>query len=258
MSDNFADEAVYNRPRQEYKKTEYIQLAQGANIIRILQKKAKQQMVHYVNRGYVKCLGTTCPLCENNRNLVRDYPETFRKEKSYSPAIARYYVNVLDRTPAKVCVCGREHKDITLLKCQCDALLPIEIKPLNRVRVLAKGTSLFIEQLNLLQSAIIDPNTGERLPLTSFDINLFVKGEGRDTKITAIPDATHNDVVQVSEEELFDVEKLVIELEPHEMLEAQRGVSYKDIFAARRAVEANEAGVRQETVNESIGSLFAE
>lgn len=254
MTDNFAEGHEYNYGKPEFKKNEYIKLAQGANIIRILQPKAKKEVVHWVNRGYVKCLEEQCPICANNRNLIRDYPETFRKERLYSPAIARYYVNVLDRTPAKVCgACGTEYKDLSVTKCECGALLPVDAKPLNRVRILAKGTSLFVEQLNVIQGAVLSP-TGDPIGITNFNINLFVKGTGRETRITAIADATQNDVVETNPDDLFDVETLVLVLTPEEMLEVQRGVSYKDIFANRRSAE-NSEGV--EEINESIGDLFS-
>lgn len=257
MTDAFADSHEYKYGKPEFKKNEYIQLAQGPNIIRILEPKSKKEIVHYINRGYVKCLEEQCPICANNRNLIRDYPETFRKEKSYSAAIARYYVNVLDRTPVKICgACGKEHKDLTKLKCECGGLLPVDAQPLNRIRILAKGTSLFVEQLNVIQNAILTPE-GEPMGITSFDINLFVKGEGRDTRITAIADPTKNDVIEFNPLDLFDIENLVMELTPEEMLEVQSGVSYKDIFANRRVTKDAESKERQEGVDNSVENLFS-
>ena len=248
-------------PNSDFKRTEFMQLGAGGHKIRILQEKALDVYTHYLNKSTVLCLGDECPICANNKKLIMNFPDTFRDQGGYNRATRRYFVNVLDKTPAKTCVaCKKEYKNLSSVACVCGEVLP-DAQPLNRVKVLAKGISLF-EQLDAIDKSILD-DKGEKVGLTQYDINLVVSGSGRDVSYTPIPDTRSiGPASGYEEKDLFDLDRASIKLTPEEMLDLQRGVTLKDIFAARKAKEVEfEVGeqVSDETVkdvNDRVANLF--
>ena len=59
--------------------------------------------------------------------------------------------------------------------------------------------------------------------------------------------------------ELFELDKITIELDPGEILDLQRGASVRDIFAARRAtasVDTTQSVEADESVRAEVESLF--
>jgi len=252
---SFANVENFNTNTTERKRLEYMDTKAGNHLLRILEPKALDWWTHYMNRSSVKCLGESCPICKRNYELIRQYPDTFREEAGFVNRTRRYYVNVLDKTPAKVCgKCDTEYKHLSQEVCECGEVLP-PVAPLNKVKVLAKGVTLF-EDLANIDSAIRD-DLGEVVGITNYDIGLVVTGTGRDTKTTPVADRTRNEPVPEGLE-LFDLSNALIELTPEEMLELQRGVSLKDIFAARKATE-NTATVPEEVVagiESEIDKLF--
>lgn len=259
---SFADIEV-NRGQfnKNIKRTEFMALPEGAHLVRILQSQAKTKPTHFFNQSKttVLCLGDECPICANNRKLIMQFPDNFRDQAGYNKVNWRFFVNVLDKTPAKVCAkCGKEYKDTRQTICTCGEILPAEIKPLNKVKVLSKGTTLR-DDIDKIDKAIQD-NTGTPIGLMNYDIMLMVSGSGRDTKITPVPRTDINDAIPEGLE-LFDIEKATIVLDPSEMLDIQRGVSLKDIFAARKSKEEVSFDpivdqVELEKVNKAVDELF--
>lgn len=220
-------------PNPNFKRIEYMNLSSGGHRIRILDKNAKDVYTHYLNKATILCLGEDCPICANNKKLIMQFKDTFREQSGYNKSTRRYFVNVFDKTPAKVCTkCEKEYKNINTQVCSCGELLP-EAKPLNKVKVLSKGVSLF-EQLEAINNAILDDN-GEPIGIENYDMNIIVNGSGRDVIYTPIPDTTKREPVEIKEDALFDLDKAVIVLTPEEMLDVQRGVSLKDIFASKKS-----------------------
>ncbi len=259
---SFADiEVKFNGQFNKSKRTEFMALPEGAHLIRILQTQAKTKPTHFFNqtKATALCLGDECPICANNRKLIMQFPENFRDQAGYNKVNYRFFVNVLDKTPAKVCAkCGKEYKDTRQTICSCGEILPNEIKPLNKVKVLSKGLTLR-DDLDKIDKAIQD-NSGTPIGLMNYDIMLMVSGSGRDTKITPVPRTDIKDSIPENLE-LFDIEKVTIVLEPDELLDLQRGVSLKDIFAARKKEEAVSFDpiVDQselEKVNKAVDELF--
>lgn len=259
---SFADlEVKFSGQFDKSKRTEFMALPQGAHTIRILQSQAKTKPTHFFmnSKATVLCLGDECPICANNRKLIMQFPDNFRDQAGYNKINYRFFVNVLDKTPAKVCTkCGKEYKDTRQTVCTCGEILPAEVKPLNKVKVLSKGLTLR-DDLDKIDKAIQTPN-GEPIGLMNYDVMLMVSGTGRDTKITPVP---RTDVTEAIPEgvELFDLEKAVLKFEPDEMLDVQRGTALKDIFAARKAKEeiSFEPIVNQEEidkVNKAVDQLF--
>jgi len=252
--------------KSDFKKVEYIKLPAGNTIIRILQPKTYDYFVHYINAAYLMCLGDECPICASNRKLISENPEKFREIKGWSSRSERHSVNVLDKTLVKICSgCKEEVKKVganfptTCPGCGV-VIVAEEIKPLNKIKVLSRGKTLF-ENFNGIENSVLD-DEGNPVPLTSYDFTLFVTGTGRETNITVIPMVDKKEPYEVVEAELFDLSKTVITVTPEEMKEVQRGVSIKDIFAARKASEpkemseANEEAVKsaEQIVNELMGT----
>jgi len=259
-------EVKFNNSNQsKFKRTEFMNLTQGAHTIRVLQPQPKTKPTHFFYpKTTVLCLGEECPVCANNKKLIMQFPDTFRDQTGYVKVNWRFFVNVLDKTLAKICECGKEYKNLVSTICTCGKVLS-EAKPLNKVKVLSKGLTLR-DDLDSIDNAILY-TSGTPVGLVNYDVVLMVSGTGRDTKITPVPRTEANQPVELGEQELFDLDKAVIVLSAEEMLDSQRGVSLKDIFSARKAKEdkaysddfINEPTVSQDEldkVNEAVASLF--
>lgn len=253
----------------EFKKTAWLELPNGQTIIRILEDNAHEAYIHYIpsQKSSVICLGEDCPICQRNRQIIKDNPKTFRDVSTYFGRTRRYSVNVLDKTPAKVCpACQKEHKPVNgtfAIQCDCgQALVGMPATPLNKVKVLSKGVSLF-DQFNELEKTQMN-EAEESIPLRHFDVVLSVKGTGQDTKITAIPRMTSvGEQVLPEGEELFDLSNSGgIKLSVEEMLSVMKGVAIRDIFNARKAdtadAEIKEAETEMEEIADEVNKLFAE
>lgn len=243
-----------------FKRVEFMQVKQGAHTIRILQSQVKTLPTHYFDssKASVLCLEDECPICANNKKLYMQFGKEASKQPGYNKVNWRFFINVLDKTPAKVCTkCGKEYKDVRNTVCTCGEVLPAEASPLNKVKVLSKGTMLR-DDLGSINDAIKDAQ-GNPIGLMNYDVTLMVSGEGRETKITPVPRTDLNQPVPEGLE-LFEIDKAVITLEPAEMLDLQRGVSLKDIFTARKPEEKSfEPTVDQaelDKVNDAVNKLF--
>jgi len=248
--------------KSDFRKTEFMRIDAGAHLIRVLKVPAKKFFTHYINRSSVKCLEEECPICANNKRLIMEYPETFREQSAYNRRQERHYVNVLDKTNAKVCTsCGNEYKKLDAVVCSCGQMLP-EAKPLDKVKMLAKGPLLF-GHLETIHNSVLD-ESGIPIGINNYDINVIVSGAGRDISYTPIPNPTANAPVELEDGALFDREKAIITLTPEELLDLQRGITLKDIFSARRSkaqtvIAPIEIAVPQEQVTEvteQIKDLF--
>jgi hypothetical protein len=232
----------------KFKKILYMDTSEGTHILRILDNTATKFYVHYMGFSYVKCLGEECPICETNRKLMYTNPENFRDDKLWKARMARFYVNVLDKTKAKVCHnCGTETKNVQQTVCSsCQTVLG-EPEVLNKIKVLAKGPSLF-ENINMLADTVRSDND-EIYPITAYDWVLVVKGEKKDTVSTISPKFVETKQnVDLDGLELFDLENAVLSLTREEMLDVLNGTSLKDIFAVRRATKLADTETRPDEV----------
>jgi hypothetical protein len=169
-----------------------------------------------------------CPICANNRNLWAQFDKETKKQVGYNARQYRFYVNVYDKTPAKVCECGKEYKNLSMTICPaCQKPLPAVASPLNKVKILNKGVTLR-DDLDSIDRAIQNEQ-GEPIGLVNYDIVLMVSGTGNETKTTPVPNTNSTAPIDLAGQELFDLEKVIIKLEPSEMLDFQKGVSFKDI-----------------------------
>jgi hypothetical protein len=236
------------------KKTSFLALVPGSRVIRILDKDAKDIFTHWINKANVVCLNEDgglegeCPICANNQRLMFTYRENkeYRNAKGWSPSRQMFLVNVLDRTKIKVCpneecnaevldVVGSDGKRVFPTVCpECGAsLVSVEAMPLNKVKVLSRGVSLF-NDLNMIEETVLDED-GNKIGWTNYDIRIVTTGTDKESKHTAVPLVNRNDKVDIKDEDKFDLDNVVLKLTVNEMLELQRGVSIKDIFQARNS-----------------------
>jgi hypothetical protein len=221
------------------RRLEFAKLAQGPNIIRILDEDYVAIQTHYVNRTTLKCLEDDCPICQNNRKIYMDNPETFRDIKGYTPRSTRYFLNVFDKTDVKICPqCHAEIKQTGIPTCpECNTIIMNEpVVPLNKVKVLSKGKT-FIEQLISLENAVLDEERNRR-GLTNFDLTVMVAGAGKTATTTPIFSGVIGAKPEVTPDMLYDLNKAVITLTPAEIKDFLLGISIKDIYTARGANHA--------------------
>ena len=239
-----------------FDKPVYMELTPGTHVIRILEEKAEGFFQHWLGVP-ILCLGEECPQCKQNKIILAEYNNDF-KQASKAPGFywksERGAVNVLDRTPVKICPeCGKEVKaidDIFPTSCpECKTLL-VNVKPIpsNKVKILSRAGSVF-EKIALFSKTSLDEE-GNPFPITSFDIELLVAGN------TTIPRKTTNmDKVEIPQEEPHDLSRAYIKLSAEEMSQKMRGVSLKDIFAARRATEEPEVEKHVEATPEEVADM---
>jgi len=252
-----------HQEKKTFEKTRFLTFTFGNHTLRLLGA-PKRIFTHFLRgKATIKCLGSDCPLCKNNKALAAEYPNDYTNKSGYYGSTLRYYVNVLDRTIVKTCRnCGEEsapdlngNYSPACPKCQT-FLTEIEPSVSDKVKVIN------ISQTNaeLINSAgrVLDA-TGNPVGIKAFDFVFMVTHAGSKKIITPIPDKNTNDVVEVPEEMYYDLDKVVIELNPEEILELMKGVSMKDIFAARRATAEGEVLVddaTMESIAQSIDVLF--
>lgn len=223
----------FEEKKSQFKRTEFLKLS-GTHIIRVLPGKAYVTYLHWVNRVPLLCLEDECTLCKQNDVIRSENPDTYWKVKGYYRKSQTFYLNVLDRTPTKVCGnCGAENivvGNVFPPTCSsCNAFITdVEAKPINKVKVLTRGKDLW-DDITRIHKTNVQVN-GEPIGITNYDLQIIVGSNKR-----PFPQAllNNNDVVEIDEEQLYDLEKAPITLLPDEMLEVHRGVSLKDIFASR-------------------------
>ena len=257
-------EATEKKSFTERRKTEFMQLTDGSHFVRILNPTAKKYFQHWIGGG-IECLGDECPQCAQNKQILAELMpkydnnnrEAFKaatKVQGFNWRQERGAVNVLDRTPAKVCPqCEKEIKaidDVFPPSCpSCGNFIQkADAKPLNKVKVFSRAGSVF-EKIALQEATKLDEN-GEEIGLMNFDLELIVSGNN------TIPRKTDKtDTVEVPEEELFDLDNVVIKLTPEEMVQKMRGVSLRDIFTARRVTAEPEEEETKEVSPEALADI---
>lgn len=247
------------------RKTEFIDLKHdGSHFIRVLNPVAKKYYQHWIGGG-IECLGDECPQCQQNKRILAE--ESLKANGNNSVAFKnamkiqgfnwkqeRGAVNVLDRTPVKICPkCQSEVKaDNEVFPTSCPScgnfIQKVEVRPLDKVRVFSRAGSVF-EKIGLLEKTKLDEE-GNEIGLANFDLELIIAGNN------TIPRKTDRmDKVEVPEDALFDLDNTVVHLEPDEMVQKMRGVSLKDIFAARRATTPDVEDERKEVDEDSLAEI---
>lgn len=229
--------------RTTFEKPNYFYFDYGQHYVRILPKITKKIYTHWIQgKGTLECIGDDeCPICENNKRLMAEHPETFRNISGWRARTERHYVNVLDRTPVKVCPnCQFEiKKDVTggfppvCKKCETFVTeIPVIISNKVKVANLNKSNA---DEINGYNESVLDKD-GNPLGIENFDFMFLVtRGAGANRKsISVMPEPERNDKVEIPDDALNNLENVSIRLTSDEMMHYLKGISLKDIFSARR------------------------
>jgi hypothetical protein len=248
-----------------FEKTKYFVWTPGEHTIRILDEDVPHHLCYWFGSGHVKALGADDPQALLNKRIRMENPDNYKKVKGYRPLNVRYFMNVLDRTVVKICPeCEREVKAISgefpavCPVCAKGQLANVEAAPLNQVRIIQGGKTLF-EQFVEKQLTTKDEE-GNEIGVQNFDLKLIVVGTGSNRNTVAIA-GEGRDKVNVPPESLFDTSKMIPEVSIEEMEKLVSGVSLRDVLAARRATTElpNELGDPDisEVAEDSVDELFS-
>lgn len=211
--------------------------------LRILNPSAKLSWKHWVSeansgRGMMaNCPNTTaqakvCPICASLAGRPKDDPEVSQRK-----ARPRYMVNVLDRTPYTVCnFCSTDTPGKQCINCGAD-LKGHDFAPLNKVKILEGGPRLFKETLNAVEQMQLEELGKDIL---QYDIVFQASGEGRDRKVTAIPQGVSDlddnwllDPETNEPQKLFDLELLAEPTSVEEIEAMLKGATMEELNALR-------------------------
>lgn len=260
MNANIVFESL-DRSKSKFQKTVFLDFSYGTHQVRLLSQPVLIFVHYFKNRGSITCLGRDCPVCKANKSLQAEYPENYRQQPGYNPSSPRYYINVLDRSPVKICLnpeCEHENK-MDLMghfpsSCsKCGTFLgesPVQVS--NKIKV-ANISSTNADRLMALQVSVRD-DKDEPLGLGNFDLEFLVtnvKGK-KDISVQASTKKNSKDVFDVDENDLYDLNKVVIKLDPDDVVQFLRGVSLKDIFAAKSALKIAPEYKKEEESKEDI------
>jgi hypothetical protein len=250
-------------PEQEsnFKRTQFLKIIPNVTLrLRILDKKAHMVFKHFIRnqRVSVVCLNEECTVCMNNQKLIRENVGVPTSQiKGYIPRSARYLVNVYNRTPVKQTVDGEVVYPDVHGKFPA-SLASIETKPLNRVEILERGSTLF-QQFNVINSQVTDKDE-KPVGLWNYDIVLTASGQGRNMTITALPMPDKNDELDIPEEDIYVLSTIPLEFTADELLKILSGVSYQDILTSRRS-DDTEVSIDPDVASvleSSLENLFAD
>ena len=133
-----------------FRKTKFFVWTPGQHRFRVLDNEAPLTQCYWFGRGFIQANDFDDPQATLNRRIKLEEPEGFRNNKNWRPIQDRYYLNVYDMTPAKICPnCEKDVKAVNgtfpalCSSCGVGVVSDLEAKPLNEVRVLTGGKTLF-------------------------------------------------------------------------------------------------------------------
>lgn len=247
-----------------FDKVNFMRFDYGSHRVRLLGN-PNRVFTHFLRgKATIQCLGRDCPICQNNKSIKTEHPDDFRNVSGYNNSSPRHYINILDRTPVKVCPeCQTENKANianefapSCSKCQT-FITDVEPMPSGKVKVI-NISQTNADTLNTLNNTIHNKD-GEPIGIENMDIIFMATQSGSRKNIAPMPDTNATDEVEVPEDTLYDLESLVIKLEPDEIIQLQKGVSLRDIFVARRGEElSDEVTAVESELNETVAKEVAD
>lgn len=242
----------------QFKKLELLKLV-NLHVVRVLSTKGHKTYVHWINRVPIECLDKECPICDSNTIIRAENPNTFYNIEGYYRRQQVFYLNVMDRTLTKICPnCEYENTAIgnrfTPTCENCGNLIgDVKANPINKIKVLSRG-KVFGDELNNIHSNNVD-SEGNPIGIQNYDIQIMVDAR-KQPFAQALLDS--NDVVEFSEDELFNLKTAPIQLEADEILEFKRGIALRDIFAARNKDDDMEFPPTETPLDNLEGDLMDE
>jgi len=275
MSKPFADFPEKRDRAADFNRPVFLRFREGTPVlVRILDQHAEKVLKHWINKSKtsVLCLGDECPICQQNDTIRRENPKTFQKIKGYIPVQRRWMVNVLDRTPViKDEETGEEYSAVkgkfpTVTSDGERSLVNIKPEPSNTIKILERGQTLFEMFAVIHADSITEGNDGEEIGgITTMDLKLVAAGSGTDMVISVIPQSRNDDITPILEQNnltRYVLSAVGIELTPDEVTEIVRGVSIRDIFAARRAKDESDSDKDLKSsfsdLSDKVATLFGE
>ena len=231
-------------------RAEVVYFTVGTHVVRFLEatEDARYDVTHFVvsptTKATIKCIGDECPICLNNRKIYLEHPKDAYNVPGFFGKSDKYTLNVFDKTVVKVCPeCGAEINKAGAVfppSCyKCDALISaVPEGPSNKVKLLQLSKTM-AQQVTDIETAMEDAE-GNLVPITAFDMIFKASTSNGKKTVTPIAAPMSNAPVEVSPDMLLDKDQFMA-LEADEIIDFLKGVSLKDIFAARRATTTVEA-----------------
>ena len=251
--------------KKEFVKPKYFVWSPGKQIIRILDIDLIPVSCYWFGAN-IRAIGWDDPQSQQNKRIKLENPDNYRNVRGYKSPSDRYFVNVLDRTPVKMCPnCEMEVKAVNgtfpaiCPHCNEGIVSKITAKPLNKVRVLQTGKTL-VDQFKTIDAKILKED-GTRVGAENFDIILHVVGTGNQ-RVSVAEETENFEELEVPPEDLYDTSKMAILVSEAELEQLMRGVSLRDLFAARRGSETvekplKESNINAEEIQKKVDELFA-
>lgn len=253
---------------KSYDKPMYFKFGYGQHLVRILGAPKKIYTHWLMGKASVKCLGEDCPICDSNDKIKAENPKNYWNVPGWISRQERHYMNVLDRTPVKVCPnCQTENKKdptgkFSTICSECETFIT-EVEPISSGKVkVANISKRNANEINAYNISILDEDETP-LGVNNFDIMFFVgKNENGKKNITPSPVPTRNDEVKVPEDALYDLDDAILVLDAEEIKSLLKGVALRDILVARNEVDDElvpEVKLSEETtleVDETLKELF--
>lgn len=254
---------VTQSEQKKFEKPVFMNFEYGQHRVRLLGE-TRGVWTHFLRgRATIECLGADCPICQQNK-LLRAQAEGTKAVAGVIPSSYRVYVNALDRTPVKVCPnCQTENKKtlagVYAPQCKSCATFITDVEPVpsEKVKILNLSNTN-AQKLVYIQSSNRDENDNP-IGLENYDVLFMVMQAGDRKDISPSGDFSANDKVEVPEDALFDLDNVVISLEPDEIGSLLSGVQLKDIFAARKTSEGVLDEISSdisEEISEKLDKLF--
>jgi hypothetical protein len=217
-------------------------LGEGTHIFQPVEPDAKEIYTHWITSQSrsVLCLnqdydadGGDCPICQQNVRLSHEYGKDARERDGYYNRSGRYVLNVLDLTPVKRDSEGNLYfPDIngyyppTADKSENKEILAdVQPEPRNEVCLLEMSRT-YASELDMMARQ-------KEVPWTQLVYKASVKGRGKN-KVTLTDCKLQESATLPEGQEISAPEFTFINFSADELADVLRGVSFKDLFNARK------------------------
>ncbi len=255
----------------KFRKTRWFFPRPGSYNIRILHEDYATKYTHWLKSGgrgiTIECIGEDngCPICMDNQTIIAENPDVNpRTIAGFNAFTKTAYVNILDKTLVKVAPESGEENyadengtfPLVSYGKTHESIVDVQPAPSNKVKVFSRSAGVFDTIKDYDKS--IRESAGKSI--TDYDLTIIVRpkqGNQIGSNLSFIPQTHLDDVVEL-EEELYDLDTVLIQLNPNEVRELQRGVSLSDIFSARKSSESEKTAVDGFEDNASLDNTSKE
>jgi hypothetical protein len=167
----------------ETRESPYLRLKPGERTVRVMDDDATMFWQYFIDVNVDGKLQGRSLIVAGFDNPIRRYMDSLGEghPKHRRPS-RRFVINVIDRTP----VIRAENGGTVYPDESGKFAVAGDPRPNNRMMILEFGPSL-MESLLTLHNRMRNLKTGEQMAIQQFDIQIFTRGQGRDTTKSAIP-----------------------------------------------------------------------